>query len=60
MARGRHVVSLKLFLSELVGTAALVTLGLSVVVFDFGSDAAVDVLPTPGLRRLHAALLTRV
>ena len=55
MARGRHVVSLKLFLSELVGTAALVTLGLSVVVFGLGSDAVVDLLPSPGLRRARAS-----
>ncbi len=48
----------RLFSSELVGTALLVLVGLSVVILMFGAGSPiVRALPEQGLRRLIAGLL---
>jgi aquaporin Z len=47
-----------LYVSECVGTALLITLGLSVVILDFGTGSPVPTLiPDPGLRRLLTGFL---
>lgn len=47
-----------LYLSELVGTACLLTIGLSIVILDFGSGSpVVNLIPDPGLRRLITGFL---
>ncbi len=47
-----------LFLSEFLGTALLVAVGLSIVILDFGTGSpVVALLPDPGLRRLITGFL---
>ncbi|HUZ46155.1 MAG TPA: aquaporin [Terriglobia bacterium] len=47
-----------LFLSEFIGTALLVAVGLSAVILDFGKGSpVVALLPDPGLRRLITGFL---
>lgn len=47
-----------LFISELVGTALLVGVGLSIVIFNFGTGSPmVEVVPSTGLRRLITGFL---
>jgi aquaporin Z len=47
-----------LFISELVGTGLLVGVGLSIVIFNFGTGSPmVEVVPSPGLRRLITGFL---
>lgn len=47
-----------LFLSEFIGTALLVGVGLSFVILDFGANSPmVAILPDPGLRRLMTGFL---
>ncbi len=47
-----------LFVSELTGTAVLIAVGLSAVIFDFGHGSPMrHVLPDPGLRRLLTGFL---
>jgi len=51
-------VPLILFFSEMVGTALLVAVGVSVVIIDFGAESPViDLLPDPGVRRLITGFL---
>ncbi len=51
-------VPLILFFSEMVGTALLVAVGVSVVIVDFGAGSPViDLLPDPGVRRLITGFL---
>ena len=46
------------YLSELIGTALLVAVGLSVVIFDFGAGSPMlRLLPDAGLRRLITGFL---
>ncbi|HVA00922.1 MAG TPA: aquaporin [Terriglobia bacterium] len=48
----------RLFLSELIGTALLVAVGVSAVILDFGTGSPVaTLLPDPGLRRLITGFL---
>ena len=48
----------KLFAAEAAGTAALLAVGLSVVIFDFGSGSPMmQLLPDPALRRLVTGFL---
>jgi aquaporin Z len=55
---GAARVPLKLFLSEMVGTAMLIAVGVSVVIVDFGAGSPViDLLPDPGVRRLVTGFL---
>lgn len=47
-----------LFISELIGTALLVGVGLSIVIFNFGTGSPVlEVVPSAGLRRLITGFL---
>jgi aquaporin Z len=47
-----------LFFSEFVGTALLISIGLSVVILDFSPDSlVVSLMPSPGLRRLLTGFL---
>ena len=51
-------VPLKLFFSEMVGTALLIAVGVSLVIIDFGAGSPViDLLPDPGVRRLITGFL---
>jgi aquaporin Z len=53
-----HPFPWKLFAAELVGTALLVAIGLSIVILDFGKTSPVArVLPAAGLRRLITGFL---
>jgi aquaporin Z len=48
----------KLFAAELVGTALLVAIGLSMVILDFGKNSPlVRILPAAGLHRLITGFL---
>jgi aquaporin Z len=47
-----------LFISEMIGTGLLVGVGLSIVIFNFGTGSpAVEVVPSAGLRRLITGFL---
>jgi len=48
----------QVYLSECIGTALLVTIGLSIVIFDFGAGSpVVAMLPDAGIRRLVTGFL---
>ncbi len=48
----------KLYVSEFIGTALLLTIGLSVVIFNWGEGSVMNhYIPDPGLRRLFTGFL---
>jgi len=54
----KHPVAWPAYLSELVGTAALVAVGLSAVILNFGQGSPmIDWIPSAGLRRLLTGFL---
>jgi aquaporin Z len=58
LTRHRHTLPWVALLAELVGTALLVAVGLSIVILDFGQGSPVPrLIPDAGLRRLFTGLL---
>lgn len=48
----------KLYVSEFIGTALLLTIGLSVVIFNWGEGSVMNhYIPEPGMRRLFTGFL---
>jgi aquaporin Z len=58
MTANKHVIPWLIFVAELVGTALLVLIGLSIVILDFGQGSPiVQLVPDAGARRLITGLL---